>query len=60
LTVKTFEEAVNSLFRDIDYEEDEGVETQLAAELDAITLNEATTITRSGRIRRAPVRYRNS
>jgi hypothetical protein len=60
LTAKTSEEAVNSLFRDINDEEDEGVEAQLAAELETITLNEATTTSRSGKIRRAPVRYRNS
>jgi hypothetical protein len=60
LTAETSEEAVNSLFRDINDKDDEGVEAQLAAELETITLNEATTTTRSGRIRRAPVRYRNS
>jgi hypothetical protein len=60
LTIETSEEAINSLFRDIDHEEDDGVETQLVAELEATTLNETTTTTRSGRIKRAPVRYRNS
>jgi hypothetical protein len=44
----------------IDHEEDDDVEVQLAAELKATTLNEVTTTIRSGRIRRAPVRYRNS
>jgi hypothetical protein len=53
LTIKTPEKA-------IDHEEDDDVETQLAAELEATTLNEVTTTTRSGRIRRASVRYRNS
>jgi hypothetical protein len=60
LTIKIFEKAINSLFRDIDYEEDDKVEVQLAAELEAIIFNEATTTTRSDRIRRASVRYRNS
>ena len=32
--------------------------SQLAAELEATTLNAATTTTRSSRTRRAPVRYR--
>jgi hypothetical protein len=44
----------------INHEEDNNVEAQLAAELEATTLNEVTTTIRSGRIRRAPVRYRNS
>jgi hypothetical protein len=60
LTIKIFEKAINSLFRDIDYEEDDKVEVQLAAELEAIIFNEATTTTRSDRIRLSSVRYRNS
>jgi hypothetical protein len=55
------EEAIALLFQDIDYEDPTGVEAQLIAELEAVTLNtnEATT-TRSSRTRRAPVRFRNS
>jgi hypothetical protein len=55
------EEAIALLFQDIDYEDPTGVEAQLVAELEAVTLNtnEATT-TRSSRTRRAPVRFRNS
>jgi hypothetical protein len=49
-------EAIDLLFRE-DHENNE-IEAQLAAELEAIILNAATTITRSSRIRRAPVRYR--
>jgi membrane protein involved in colicin uptake len=55
------EEAIVLLFQDIDYGDPNGVEAQLVAELEATTLNtdEAAT-TRSGRTRRAPVRFRNS
>lgn len=56
-------EAIDLLFQDIDYGEPERVEAQLAAQLEATTLNEATidqATSRSGRIRRAPVRFRNS
>jgi hypothetical protein len=60
LIIEISEKVINSLFRDINYEEDDEVEAQLAAELEAIIFNKATTTTRSGRIRRAPVRYRNN
>jgi hypothetical protein len=55
------EEAIALLFQDTDYGDSNGVEAQLVAELEAVTLNtnEATT-TRSSRTRRAPVRFRNS
>jgi K+-sensing histidine kinase KdpD len=56
LVIKVPGEAIDSLFRE-DHEDDE-IEAQLAAELEATTLNAATTITRSSRTRRAPVRYR--
>jgi flagellar biosynthesis/type III secretory pathway protein FliH len=52
LTIETSEEAIDH--------EDDDVEAQLAAELEATTLTEVTNTTRSSRIRRAPVRYRNS
>jgi hypothetical protein len=60
LTIEISEKIINSLFRDIDYEENDGVEIQLIAELEVITFNEIITIIRSGRIRRALIRYRNS
>jgi hypothetical protein len=56
LAIEVSGEAIDSLFRE-DYEDDE-IEAQLAAELEATTLNAAITITRSSRTRRAPVRYR--
>jgi hypothetical protein len=60
LIIEISEKAINSLFRDIDYEEDDKIEVQLAAELEAIIFNKIITTIRSGRIRRALVRYRNS
>jgi hypothetical protein len=60
LIIEISEKTINSLLRDIDYEEDDEIEVQLTAELEAIIFNEAIIIIRSGRIRRAPVRYRNS
>ena len=55
------EEAIALLFQDIDYEDPTGVEAQLIAELEAVTLNtNEAIITRSSRTRRAPVRFRNS
>jgi hypothetical protein len=60
LTIEISEKAINSLFRNIDYKEDNKVETQLTAELETITFNKATITIRSGRIRRAPIRYRNN
>jgi hypothetical protein len=56
LAIEVPGEAIDSLFRE-DHEDDE-IEAQLAAELEATTLNAATTTTRSSRTRRAPVRYR--
>jgi hypothetical protein len=56
LVIEVPGEAIDSLFRE-DHENDE-IEAQLAAELEATTLNAATTTTRSSRTRRAPVRYR--
>jgi hypothetical protein len=56
LVIEVPGEAIDSLFRE-DHEDDE-IEAQLAAELEATTLNAATTTTRSSRTRRAPVRYR--
>jgi hypothetical protein len=60
-TIDKAEEAIILLFQDIDYEDPDKVKAQLVAELEATTLNtnEATT-TRSGRTRRAPVRFRKS
>ncbi len=55
------EEAITLLFQDIDYGDPNEVEAQLVAELEATTLNtNEVTTTRSGRTRRAPVRFRNS
>jgi hypothetical protein len=56
LAIEVPGEAIDSLFRE-DYEDNE-IKAQLAAELEATTLNAATTTTRSSRTRRAPVRYR--
>jgi hypothetical protein len=56
LAIKVPGEAINSLFRE-DHKNDK-IKTQLAAELEATTLNAATTTTRSNRTRRAPVKYR--
>ena len=56
LAIKVPGEAINSLFRE-DHEDNE-IEAQLAAKLEATTFNATTTTTRSSRIRRAPVRYR--
>jgi hypothetical protein len=53
LTIKISEKA-------IDYEEDNNIEVQLAAELEVTIFNEVITTIRSGRIKRASVRYRNS
>ena len=55
------EEAITLLFQDIDYGDPNEVEAQLITELETTTLNTNKIITtRSGRIRRAPVRFRNS
>jgi hypothetical protein len=51
---------IEILEKAIDHEEDDNIEVQLAAELEATTFNKVTTITRSGRIRRASIRYRNN
>jgi hypothetical protein len=56
LAIEVPGEAIDSLFRE-DYKNNK-IEAQLAAELEAITLNAATTTTRSSRTRRALVRYR--
>jgi hypothetical protein len=56
LAIEVPGEAIDLLFRE-DHGDDE-IEAQLAAELEAITFNAATTTTRSSRTRRAPVRYR--
>ena len=56
LVIKVPGETIDSLFRE-DHEDDE-IEAQLAAELEATALNAATTTSRSSRTRRAPVRYR--
>jgi hypothetical protein len=53
LTIKAPEKAIN-------HEKNNDIEAQLTAELEATIFNEITTTTRSSRIRRAPVRYRNS
>jgi hypothetical protein len=55
LAIEVPGEAIDSLFRE---DEDNEIEAQLVAELEATTLNAATTTTRSSRTRRAPVRYR--
>jgi hypothetical protein len=58
--INEVEEAIALLFQDIDYGNSNGVEAQLIAELEAVTLNTNEAITtRSSRIRRAPVRFRN-
>ncbi len=55
------EEAIILLFQNINYEDPNEVEAQLITELETTTLNTNKIITtRSGRIRRAPVRFRNS
>jgi hypothetical protein len=60
LIIEISEKVINSLFRDIDYEEDNRIEIQLAAELKTNIFNEIITTTRNDRIRRALIRYRNS
>jgi hypothetical protein len=60
LIIKISEKIINSLFRDINYKENNEIEIQLTAELETITFNEVITTIRSDRIRRASIRYRNS
>ena len=59
LAIEISDEVIDSLFQEDHEKEDDEIGAQLAAELDAITLDKVTT-TRSNRIRRTPVRYRNS
>ena len=60
-TINKTEEAIILLFQNINYGDPNKVKTQLITELEATTLNtNKTTTTRSGRTRRAPVRFRNN
>ncbi len=55
------EEAIILFFQNINYGDLNEVEAQLITELEVTTLNtNEVIITRSGRIRRAPVRFRNT
>ena len=58
LAIETSDEVIDSLFQEDHEEDDDEIGAQLAAELDATTLDKITT-TRSNKIRRTPVRYRN-
>jgi hypothetical protein len=58
LAIETSNKIIDSLFQKDHEKENNKIKAQLAAELDATTLNKTTT--RSNKIRRTPVRYRNS